>query len=384
MSNAENLKSLFLLKPGITYLNHGSFGATPLPVFKAYQDWQLELERQPVEFLGRRHNQLMRQSRSVLAKHLGTSAENIVYVQNATIALNMAARSLHLGPGDEVLSTQHEYGAIDRMWNYLAGERGFAYIRQDIPVPWETKMSVADEFWKGVTDRTRVISISHITSPTAQVFPAEEIIARARQKGILTIIDGAHTIGQIPLSLDGLDADFYCGNLHKWLMAPKGSGFLYARPAAQGLLKPLVVSWGKDQKDAGGLPFIDDNEWVGTRDVAAFLATPAAIQFQADHGWDNVRDACHRLAVDAQAQICKLTGLPPLHSQAEEWFVQMFTAPLPSDTNLARLKERLYDDYHVEVPLSEWNGRKLIRVSIQGYNSPDDIDRLLDALKKLL
>ncbi len=384
MLNAENIKSLFLFKPGITFLNHGSFGATPRPVFEAYQNWQLELERQPVEFLGRRHNRLMQDARSVLAKYVGTAAENIVYVQNATIAMNMAARSLALGPGDEVLSTPHEYGAIDRMWSYLAGERGFAYIRQKLTIPLKDKMSVADEFWKGVTDRTRVISISHITSPTALVLPVEEIIARARQKGIITVIDGAHTPGQIPLNLDALGADFYGGNLHKWLMAPKGAGFLYARPEAQKRLKPLVVSWGKDLKGAGGLPFIDDNEWVGTRDIAAFLATPAAIQFQADHDWPSVRERCHRLAVEAQARICELTGLTPLHSPADEWFVQMFTAPLPAETDIDRLKERLYDDFQVEVPLMDWSGRKLIRVSVQGYNGSDDIDRLLEALKKLL
>ncbi len=384
MSNAKNLKSLFLLKPGITFLNHGSFGATPGAVFQVYQDWQREMERQPVEFLGRRHNQLMRESRAALAAYLGTSAENIVYTQNVTISLNMVARSLKLGPGDEVLSTHHEYGAIDRMWRFLAGEYGFSYIKQEIQIPLETKALAAEEFWKGVTDRTRVICISHITSPTAMILPVEEIVAKARTKGILTVIDGAHGPGQIPLNLDRLDADFYGGNLHKWLMAPKGSGFLYARPTAQALLKPLVVSWGKELAYSSGCPFIDDNEWLGTRDVAAFLSVPAAIQFQAEHGWDTVRAECHRLAAEAQGAICRLTGMPPLHSQADGWFAQMFAAPLPSDTNLDWLKERLYDDYQIEVPLIEWNGYKLIRVSIQGYNSSDDMDRLLGALAKLL
>ncbi|OQA01501.1 MAG: Isopenicillin N epimerase [Planctomycetes bacterium ADurb.Bin412] len=384
MTKAKNLKRLFLLKPRITFLNHGSFGATPRPVFQAYQNWQKELERQPVEFLGRRHNHLMRDARAALAGYLGTAAENIVYTQNVTISLNMAARSLKLGPGDEVLSTQHEYGAVDRMWRFLAGEQGFSYIRQEIRLPLETKDLAAEDFWRGVTDRTRVICLSHITSPTAMILPVEEIVAKARQKGILTVIDGAHGPGQIPLNLDRLDPDFYGGNLHKWLMAPKGSGFLYARPSAQALLKPLVVSWGKELPFSSGCPFIDDNEWLGTRDVAAFLAVPEAIRFQADHDWDTVREECHRLAAKTQAEICRLTGMPPLHSRADGWFAQMFAAPLPGETNLDRLKERLYKEYQIEVPLIEWNDWKLIRVSVQGYNTPADMKRLLTALEKLL
>lgn len=384
MSNAKNLKTLFLLKPGLTYLNHGAFGATPIPVFKAYQDWQIELERQPVEFLERRHSHLMRASRGVLAGYLGTSAENIVYTQNATIALNIVARSLQLGPGDEVLSTHHEYGAIDRMWRFLSSKYGYSYINREIHMPFETKSLTVDDFWRGVTDRTRVICISHITSPTAIVLPVDEIIERARKEGILAVIDGAHAPGQIPLNLDCLDPDFYCGSLHKWLFAPKGSGFLYARPTAQALLKPLVVSWGGDLDFSTGCAFIDDNEWLGTRDIAAFLSVPAAIQFYVDYEWDKVRDECHRLAVEAQTEICKLTGLSALHSQADCWFAQMFTAPLRKDTNLSWLKQRLYNDYHIEVPLIEWNEYKLIRVSIQGYNSSNDIYRLLEALEKLM
>jgi isopenicillin-N epimerase len=378
-----SLKDQFLLDPSITYLNHGSFGATPRPVFEVYQRWQRELEMQPVEFLGRRFDGLMQAARAALAGHLGTAASNVVYVQNVTIALNIAARSLALGPGDEVLSTDHEYGALDRTWRFLSGEQGFAYINQPIEAPLHTPDGFLETLWKGVTSRTRVIFLSHITSPTAIIFPVEQVIRRARETGILTVIDGAHAPGQIPLSLDALGADFYGGNLHKWLCAPKGAGFLYARPEVQGMLKPLVVSWGYESETPSGSTFIDHHEWWGTRDPAAFLAVPAAIEFQGEHHWDRVREACHHLATEALERITDLTGLPGIYA-GPEWFGQMFSAPLPSATDIAALKTRMYDEHRIEVPLVQWNGRKLIRVSIQGYNTREDVDRLLQALHVLL
>jgi isopenicillin-N epimerase len=379
----KSLRANFLLDPSVTFLNHGSFGATPRPVFETYQRWQRELEKQPVEFLGRRHNDLMRASRAALAEYLGTRAENLVFTQNVTVALNIVAHSLALGPGDEVLSTNHEYGALDRTWRFLSKEHGFACLNQKISIPLTTQDEFVDEFWRGVTPRTRLIFLSHITSPTALIFPIEEIIRRARAAGIVTVIDGAHVPGQIPLALDSLGADFYGGNLHKWLCAPKGAGFLYARPEMQHLLKPLVVSWGYESERPGDSPFIDLHEWWGTRDIAAFLSVPAAIEFQKNHNWEKVRDACHELACYAQTQICNLTGMNPLHSDSETWFRQMVSLPLPADTDIISLKERLYNDYRIEVPLIEWNKRRLIRVSIQGYNTKEDVDKLIFALQKL-
>ncbi len=380
----HNLKRTFLLDPTVVFLNHGSFGATPKPVFREYQRWQRELERQPVEFLGRRFTGLMKEARAALGDYLGTHANNLVYTQNVTVSINIVARSLRLGPGDEVLATDHEYGAMDRTWRFLAKQRGFRYINRHIELPLTTAAKFVEDFWQGVTPRTRVIFLSHITSPTALIFPVQEIIRRARQAGILTIIDGAHVPGQLPLHLDTLGADFYGGNLHKWLCAPKGAGFLYARPEVQHLLEPLVVSWGYESETPGDSTFVDYHEWWGTRDIAAFLAAPKAIQFQAEHQWDEVRDSCCRLAAYAQQRICQLTGLAPLHSQAETWFAQVAAAPLPADTDLALLKQRLYQDYRIEVPLIEWHGHKLIRVSIQGYNTKRDVEKLLRALSALL
>ena len=370
------LKKHFLLDPSVIFLNHGSFGATPRPVFRAYQRWGRELERQPVEFLGRRATDLMAGSRASLAAYLGTAADNLVYTQNVTISINIVARSLELGAGDEVLSTDHEYGAMDRTWRFLSKERGFAYINQTVSL--KSRADFVESFWSAVTPRTRVIFLSHITSPTAVIFPIEEIVQRARAAGILTVIDGAHAPGQIPLALDSLGADFYGGNLHKWLCAPKGAGFLYARPEVQHLLKPLVVSWGYEAEQPGPSQFVDHHEWWGTRDLAAFLAVPAAIQFQRDQDWGRVRRACHELVREAEARIRQLTGLPS-HYPDDSWFAQFAAAPLPASTDVKQLKDWLYSQHRIEVPIIDWNGRKFVRVSIQGYNTRRDVDALVKA-----
>ena len=204
----RNLKQQFLLDPTVTFLNHGSFGATPRSVFKEYQHWQREMEKQPVEFLGRRFTELMAESRAALGEYLGTQADNLVYTQNVTISLNIVARSLDLRPNDEVLTTDHEYGAMDRTWRFLSKEHGFRYINRHVELPITSEEKFIEEFWQGVTRNTRIIFLSHITSPTAIIFPVKEIIRRAREAGILTVIDGAHVAGQLPLHLDSLGADF--------------------------------------------------------------------------------------------------------------------------------------------------------------------------------
>lgn len=378
----NNFRDQFLLNPDVIYLNHGSFGATPRPVFEEYQRWQFDLERQPVEFLGRRFTALMAEARRALGLYLGADADDLVFTQNVTISLNIVARSLNLKPGDEVLASDHEYGALDRTWRFLSDRTGFAYINRAVDL--SSRESFVDSFWAGVTPRTRAIFLSHITSPTAVIFPIKEIIDRARARGIITIVDGAHAPGQIPLDLQTLGADFYGGNLHKWLCAPKGAGFLYARKEMQHLLKPLVVSWGYEPELPGPSQFVDHHEWWGTHDPAAFLAVPAAIQFQKENDWGHVRENCRRLAADAQKRICDLFGTAPLHSNDATWFVQMAAAPLPPLVDIRQLKERLYDEYRIEIPLIAWRGYKLARISMQAYNTQADADALLAAFSALV
>jgi isopenicillin-N epimerase len=390
----QALRQQFLLRPDVIFLNHGSFGACPRPVFAAYQAWQLELERQPVEFLGRRFINLMRYAREVLAAYVGAAADELVYVPNATTGLNIVARSLPLQPGDEVLATDHEYGALDRTWRFVCARRGARYINQPLPLPLESAEQMVETLWSAVNERTRVLFVSHITSPTALILPVAELVQRARQAGILTVIDGAHAPGQIPLDLTALGADFYSGNCHKWLCAPKGSAFLYARKEMQHLVEPLVVSWGwNDRPDRFGKPvrsFVDEQEWQGTRDIAAYLSVPAAIEFQAEHDWPRVRAQCHELLRETRQRMAELgratkvaTTSRAICPDSPEWYAQMASFPLPP-CDAEALQRRLYEEYRVEVPIIEWKGRQLVRVSIQGYNTFGDAETLLGALEALL
>jgi len=375
----NDLEKYFLLDPEVTFLNHGSFGATPEPVFHEYQHWQRELESQPVEFLGRRAPELLAGSRLALAQYLGVDVDDLVYVINATIGINIVAHSLELGPGDQVLTTNHEYGACDRTWRFLSKKRGFNYVVHPV--------SLSDEFvgniWAAVTERTKVIFLSHVTSPTSAIFPVAEICQKARQNGILTVVDGAHAPGQINLRLEHLNADFYIGNLHKWLCAPKGTGFLYAQKDVQPLLEPLVVSWGYEAEQPGPSQFVDHHEMWGTRDISAFLAVPAAIRFQEEKGWKDVRCACHALVGDAELRLSELTGLPSLYP-SDQWYAQMATLRLPDDVDIGWLKDELYAAFRIEIPVFEWHGMNWIRISVQGYNTHEDIDALLSALEALL
>lgn len=369
----------FQIRPDITFFNHGSFGACPRPVFEVYQEWQRRLEADPVEFLGRRLNGLLQEAREPLAAYVGTQTEQIVFVENATFGVNIVARSLPLEPGDEVLATDHEYGASDRTWRFLCGQRGARYVNQPIPTPLESDEEMIEHLWRGVTPRTRVLFISHITSPTALIFPLEKICQRARAAGLITVVDGAHAPGQVPLNLDALGVDFYVGNCHKWLCAPKGAGFLYARPERQQLLQPLVVSWGWESLTPGISPFQDYFGWIGTKDPASYLSVPAAIAFQREHDWDSVRVACHELTSFARQQISALSDSAPLCSDDPHWWGQMCAIPLPPGDAPA-LRQHLREEWNIEIPVSTWQNRRLIRISIQGYNSPADVERLLTAL----
>jgi isopenicillin-N epimerase len=380
-----NFKDFFLLDPDVVFLNHGSFGATPRPVFAAYRAWQLRLERQPVQFILNELPAHLAQARAALGAYVNAPADDLVYVPNATFGVNVVARSLALGPGDEVLATDHEYGACDNVWRFLSRKRGFAYVQQPIVLPVQSPQAIVDQFWQGVTARTRLIFISHITSPTALRLPVEAICARAREAGILTLIDGAHAPGQIPLDMAALGADFYTGNAHKWLCSPKGSAFLYTRPERQPLIEPLVIGWGwgEQRTMTFGSDYLDYLQWLGTNDVAAYLATPDAIAFQREHAWETVRARCHALLREARGRIAALTGLPLPYPDDQDFYCQMAIAPLPP-VDAPALQARLLAEFGVEVPLVVWNGRCFIRVSIQAYNTPADVDMLLAALETLL
>ncbi len=341
----------FLLDPDVVHLNHGSYGACPVPVFEVYQGLQRELERNPVEFLARRFDELTAEARAALAAFVGSRPDDLVFVPNATAGLNAVIRSLRLQPGDEVLTTRHEYGAVTRTWEFVCANLVYAE---------------PDELVDAIGPRTRAVSVSHITSPTALVLPVAEICAAARAAGALSIVDGAHAPGQLPLDLETLGADIYAGNCHKWLCAPKGAGFLWARPEHQHWIEPLVISWGYGDDRT----FADRHGWQGTRDPAAALTIPAAIEAHATFDLER----CRSLAASFHDR------LPPIGANPAP---QMWTTELPvADPD--QLQRRLFDEHRIEVVVSEWEGRSLLRVSIGPYNDEADVERLLAALAELV
>jgi isopenicillin-N epimerase len=376
---SNDLRDLFMIDPDVVFLNHGSFGATPRVVFEEYQRWQAELERQPVEFLSRRRDDLLDSARAKLATYLNADADDVVFVTNATSGLNVIARSFPLETGDEILTTDHEYGALDLTWDYLCGKAGAHCVRHHIPLPVTSHAEIVESFWSAVTPRTKIIFLSHYTSPTALIFPVKEICACAREAGILTVIDGAHAPGHIPVDLKKIGADIYSGNCHKWLCAPKGSGFLHVRPEHHEWVESLTVSWGW----RGESTFVSRNQWQGTRDIAAFLSVPAAIEFQQSYNWDAVRARCHDLASETRRAVADLTSLEPICPDSPDWFAQMISCPIPVD-DVVEAKARLYDEFKIEAPLVEWQDKKMIRVSYQGYNVHDDLEKLMEGLRHVI
>lgn len=387
---SENLARQFLLREDVVFLNHGSFGACPRPVFETYQRWQLDLERQPVEFLGRNLTETMRVPRIALSAELGCSSDDLVGLTNATTGLNIVAQSLDLKPGDQILTTDHEYSALEKTWAYVARRTGAEIVVVKVPMPLLTEAQFTDTIIAGMTERTKVLFLSHITSPTALLFPIERSIAEARKRGIWSVIDGAHTPGHIRLDLDAIGADFYSGNCHKWLMTPKGSAFLHARPEVQGLLNPLVIShgWTADSKQPGAKgafgnsPFIDGIEMQGTRDPAPWLTVPAALDFRRDNDWTSVSAHCQQLAQDTAHRLGELTGLAPL-SAPQFCAPQMVAMPLP-ECDVGAVKDALLDKYNIEIPVFKWQDTCIARLSVQGYNSRPQMDLLIEALTDLL
>jgi isopenicillin-N epimerase len=371
-----SLRDEFLLDPEVTFLNHGSFGACPRAVFERYQEWQLELEREPVLFLARRLEGLLAEARAALGAYVGADPDDLVFVPNATAGVNVAAWPLGLQPGDEVLSTNLEYGALDLTWEHVCGHFGARYVRTPISLPIATEEEVVESVWAGVGPQTRVLFLSHHTSSTALTLPVAELCRRARERGIATVVDGAHVPGHLPLNLSELDPDFYAGNCHKWLSAPKGAGFLYVRRELQRDVHPLLFSWGYEGDDP---TFLARHEKQGTRDPSAYLTVPYAIEWQREHRWDDVRARCHELARRAAREL----GLEPLvPGTRHDLYGQMVSLQLPENAP-SDLQERLFDEHRIEIPVSR-DGRRLIRPSFQGYNDETDLERLRAALAALL
>ena len=389
-NSSDALKSKFLLDPEITFLNHGSYGSCPKPVFEVYQKYQTDLESHPIKFMQEDVYKLLEISRESLSHYVNCDKDDLIFVTNPTQAVGTVIHNILINSNDEVLSTNLEYGSCDRMWTYDADQKGYKYIQAEINLPIEDKETFLNQFWSYASDQTKYVFISQITSTTGMILPIPEIVDEAKKRGIKTIIDGAHVPAHIPLDIKELDPDYYTGALHKWLCCPKGSSFLYVKKEKQDGIQPMLKSWGWGEeyekfKSSVQLHstsrFINVFQWQGTRDMSTFFTVPEAIQFQEEHDWDSVRSRSINMVIEARNRINEITKLPKICP--DNWLGQMATILFPIDDTVA-FKKTLYNDYQIEMPVMRHIEHTAFRISIQGYNSEADIDHLINALEELI
>lgn len=380
---SNSLRSQFLLRKDITFLNAGSFGACPKPIFERYQAYQLELEQEPVQFIVQTGMEYLKQSRIALGAYLNCKADDLVFLVNPSHAVNLIAKSFPLRADDEVLTTDLEYGACDRTLQYYCEKVGAKYIRTLIRLPLTTKENFVEDFFKGVTSKTKLIFISHITSSTGLRFPVEEIIKVAKSKGILTFVDGAHAPAQVPLNLTALGADIYTGACHKWMMAPKGCTFLYVNSAIQNLFDPLVISWGFNSTAPSHSRFLDYHQTQGTRDFSAFLTVPTTIEFMEANNWPEVAKECRELVQSNAIPFCELLNSKPLAPISDDFILQLFSIPIKT-SEPETLKTLLFNQYKIEIPVMRHGENVYLRYSIQAFNTQRDLDILRDAIKDII
>ena len=372
----------FLVRKDITYLNFGSFGSCPKEIFSFYQQKQLELEFQPVSFIVDQGMQELNEARSILASYVNCDMDEIVYVINPSYAINTIAKSIPLEKGDEILSTNLEYGALIRTWEYYCNMKGAKFIQQQIPLPFYNQQEIIDSFFQGYTEKTKAIFISHLTSATAVILPVKEICEEAKKRGLITIVDGAHVPGHLNLDLHDLQVDIYTGACHKWMLAPKGASFLYVHRSQQHWIDPLLISWGYKTEFPSNSIFIDNHQTIGTRDFSAFLTVPYCIEFLKRNDWVKISDE-NKLKTREWALMLqesfKFSSISPIDSH---FLGQMFAIPIKTEDPI-KLKNTLYHDYKIEIPVTQMDNRFFIRFSVQAFNDFNDFIVLENTLHKL-
>jgi isopenicillin-N epimerase len=378
-----DLARLWPLDPACTFLNHGSFGSVPLEVAEAQEAHRRLIESRPIEWLGRRHRELLAPARSAASAFLGADPEGLGFVTNATEGVNAVLSSFECGPGDELLTTSHVYNAVHQAMKVKARRTGAAVRIVDLDPPFDDAGELVDHVVAAIGPRTRLLIIDHITSPTGLVFPAVEVVREARRRGVAVLVDGAHGPGMLDLSIDALGADWYTGNLHKWCCAPKGCAFLWTSAERRAATHPAVVSHHLDEG------YTREFDWQGTRDLTPWMTAADAIAWlDRRFGWPALRAHNRDLARWAHAMLLDRFGSEGLSPRDGSWLGSLATVPLParlaaSATPADRIQAELSVRHDIEVPIIDWRGRKMVRVSAQAYNRPEQYLRLADALLEL-
>jgi isopenicillin-N epimerase len=384
------------LDPTITFVNHGSYGACPEPVLAYQRALQDRLEAEPVRFLSGDLPQLLDAARARIGAFLGADPDGLAFVPNATTGVNTILRSLAFEPGDELLTTDHEYNATLNALAAVAVHDGAQVVIARVPFPIADPTDAIEAILAAVSPRTRLVMVSQVTSPTALVLPVEQLVRELTRRGIDTLVDGAHAPGMIPLDLDSLGAPYWTGNGHKWLCSPKGSAVLWVRADRRDAIHPLVVSHGANEVLGKRSRFRAEFDWVGTADPTAFLALPAAIDWMAAEapdggGWPAIMAANHALALAGRDIVATALGVEA--PAPDSMLGSMAALPIPwlhDDVTAEALSRRLESEDAIEVPVGGWPVRAgrsgahpehvLIRISAQRYNELADYERLAAAL----
>ncbi len=388
------LRERWTLDPAITFLNHGSFGACPIPVLEAQAELRAELEREPVHFYVRTLAPRLAAAQARVAEFVGAEAEDLVFVRNATSAVNAVLRSLDFAPGDRLLTTDHAYNACRNVLDYVAERCGVAVDVASIPFPIQSPQEATEAILGAVRPTTRLALLDHVSSPTGLVLPLQEIVAGLEERGVDTLVDGAHGPGMLDLDLAALGAAYYTGNLHKWVCAPKGAALLHVRRDRQAGLRPASISHGYSNR-ARGLTFHDEFDWTGTDDPTSWLSVPTAIDTIAGMlpgGWAEVRTRCRELALRGQARLAEALEVPipaPATMIGTLAALPLPPSPHPPPTSalyVSPLQTALFERHRIEVPIVPWPGHpnRLIRISAFLYNTDADYERLAEVLPALL
>ena len=383
--------SAWSLDPGVCFLNHGSFGACPIAVQAHQQLLRERMESEPVRFMVEELPGLIEASRSALASFLGADADGLVFVSNATQGVNTVLASLPFAGGDEIVTTDHEYNACRCALEHYAGRAGAKIVVAPVPFPIREPSQVTEAVLGAVTARTRLAMISHITSPSALIFPIGAIVRELRERGVVSLVDGAHAPGMVALNLNAIDADYYTGNCHKWMCAPKGAAFLHVRADRHEGLMPMSISHGYNAPDDGRPALHRLFDWTGTSDPTALASIPCAIEtvsaLMAD-GWEGVMRANHDLAVRARDVLCEALGCDP--PAPDEMLGSMAAMPIPDAPGKTPSGRPYHDALQVEIlrrhgvqaPVSYFPRapKRVMRVSAQRYNTVEQYQRLASAL----
>lgn len=386
---------LWGLDSACVFLNHGSFGATPIAVREEQQRWQNRLENEPVHFFEELMPTFLQDTREALATFLHCQPEDLALVENATTGVNTILRSLEFQEGDEILVPDHAYQACRNTIDYVANRWNAKVNIVKIPFPIEDKRIVLQNILDCVTERTVLAMIDTVTSPTGLRMPFEEITNELESRGIEVLLDAAHGIGMVPLSLDELGASYTTSNCHKWLCAPKGTAFLHVRKDKQEKIHPLTISHGMTFPLGDTTRFRHEFDWTGTRDVTGHCSIPMAIDFLASHvegGWPAIMKRNHELAIIGRNILCESLGITP--PCPDDMITCIATLPLPSGNSSGGiplhepdpLHRELKEKYGIQIPVWSWpspEGR-YIRISAQLYNSEEQYVYLSQALKELL